>query len=87
MLKSVFSKVADQLKVRKFIKKRLQHRCFPVNISKFLGTTILKNICEQLAFLTRPIITVYHSDAWGRGISPPLFMFLTSEELSNFKIS
>ena len=31
-----------------FIKKRLQHRCFPMNIAKFLRTTILKNICERL---------------------------------------
>ena len=31
-----------------FITKRLQHRCFPVNITKFLRTDILKNICERL---------------------------------------
>ena len=31
-----------------FIKKRLQHRCFPVSIAKFLRTPILKNICKQL---------------------------------------
>ena len=31
-----------------FIKKRLQHRCFLVNIAKFLRTPILKNICERL---------------------------------------
>ena len=31
-----------------FIKKRLQHMCFPVNIGKFLRTRILKNICERL---------------------------------------
>ena len=30
------------------IKKRLQHKCFPVNILKFLKTPILKNICERL---------------------------------------
>ena len=29
-------------KVCKFIKKRLQHRCFTVNIVKFLRTTILE---------------------------------------------
>ena len=29
------------------IKKRLQHRCFPVNIAKCLGAPILKNICER----------------------------------------
>ena len=27
---------------------RLQDRCFPVNIAKFLSTTILKNICKRL---------------------------------------
>ena len=31
-----------------FIKNRLQHRCFSVNIAKFLRTSILKYICEQL---------------------------------------
>ena len=31
-----------------FIKKRLQHRCFHVNIAKFIRTPILKNICEWL---------------------------------------
>ena len=31
-----------------FIKKRLQPRCFPVKFSKFLRTTILRNICERL---------------------------------------
>ena len=30
------------------IKKRLQHKCFPVNIVKFLRTPILKNIFIQL---------------------------------------
>ena len=29
-------------------KKRLQHRCFPVNIAKFLRIPILKNIKESL---------------------------------------
>ena len=31
-----------------FIKKRLQHRCFPANIAKFLKALVLKNICELL---------------------------------------
>ena len=34
--------------IKSFMKKRLQHRCFPVNIAKFLRTPILKNICERL---------------------------------------
>ena len=36
-------------------KKRLQHRCFPVNIAKFLRTRILKNICGLLLL----IIVIY----------------------------
>ena len=35
------------LKASNFIKKRLQHKCFPVNAAKFLRTPILKNICER----------------------------------------
>ena len=31
-----------------FIKNKLQHGCFPVNIVKFLRTHFLKNICERL---------------------------------------
>ena len=31
-----------------FVKKKLQHKCFPVNIGKFLRTPTLKNICERL---------------------------------------
>ena len=31
-----------------FIKKRLQHRCFPVKFVKFLRKLILKNICERM---------------------------------------
>ena len=30
------------------LKKRLWHRCFPVNFTEFLKTPILKNICERL---------------------------------------
>ena len=36
------------LKACNFIKKRLQHKCFSVNIAKFTRTFVLKNICEQL---------------------------------------
>ena len=42
-----FNKVAD-LEACNFIKKRLQHRCFPVNIAKFLRAPILKNTCQRL---------------------------------------
>ena len=44
VLKSLFNKVTG-LKACNFIKRNLQHRCFLVNIVKFLRTPILKNIC------------------------------------------
>ena len=46
MLESLFNKVAG-LQAWKFVKKRLQHSCFPVNNAKSLRTPILKNICER----------------------------------------
>ena len=36
------------VKACNYIEKRLQHRCFPVNIAKFLITPVLKNICRWL---------------------------------------
>ena len=42
-----FNKVAG-LKACNFMKKRLQHRCFPVKFAKFLRTHILSNINERL---------------------------------------
>ena len=46
VLELLFNKVG--LEVCNFIKKRLQHRCFLVNIAKFLRTFILKNILKGL---------------------------------------
>ena len=46
MLESLFDKVAG---LQTFIKKRLQHSCFPSRFTKFLGTVILKNICKHSA--------------------------------------
>ena len=40
VLEPLFNKVAG-LKAYNFIKKKLQHRCFPVNITKFVRTTFL----------------------------------------------
>ena len=31
-----------------FLIKLFQRRCFLVNISKYLGTSVLKNVCKQL---------------------------------------
>ena len=43
MLQSVFSKIAGE-QACNVIKRRLQHKCFPVKIPQFLRTPILKNI-------------------------------------------
>ena len=37
--------------VKNFIKKRLQHRFFPVKFAKFLRTPILKGMCKRLLLL------------------------------------
>ena len=51
MLESHFNKVAD-LKACNFIKKRLEHRCFLVNIAKFIRTAFcMKDIRWLLLFL------------------------------------
>ena len=49
MLELLFKNVAG-LKACNFIKKRLQRRCFLVNIAKFLILLFSKNICERLLF-------------------------------------
>ena len=49
------------LKACNFIKKRLQHRRFPVTIAKFLRLPILKNICERWQLL----FVVSYSDETG----------------------
>ena len=44
MLEPFFNKVAG-LKACNFIKKKLQHKCFPVNIAKYLrAPTIVEKI-------------------------------------------
>ena len=55
VLESLFYKVGGY---QAFIKKRLQHWCFPVNFAKFFKTPIFKNICERLLliYLCLPII-------------------------------
>ena len=41
-----------RLKVCNLIKKRLQHRCFPMKSEKFIGTPIVKSIGERLLLYT-----------------------------------
>ena len=48
---SLFFKKIVVLKACDFIKKRLQNRCFPVNIAQFLRIPFLKNICERLLLM------------------------------------
>ena len=42
-----------------FIKKGLQHRCFPVNIAKLLRTTISKNIWKMFGYKKKSL-KCYH---------------------------
>ena len=43
VLQSLFNKVSGFIKNVNFIEKRLQHRCFSVNIAKFLRTAFSQN--------------------------------------------
>ena len=47
MLAFIFDKVTD-LKAGSYIKKRLHHRCFPVNIATFLGTAFIMELFQWL---------------------------------------
>ena len=48
----VLESLLKKLLACNFIKKRLQHTCFPVKFTKFLRTPILKNSCERLLLQT-----------------------------------
>ena len=50
-LESLFSKVVS-LEVYKFVKKKLQHRCFPLNITTLLRNVYLKNTTRGFIFST-----------------------------------
>ena len=47
VLEFLFNKVVG-LQICNSFKKRLRHKCFPVNLTKLLITPILKSICERL---------------------------------------
>ena len=47
-----------QAQVCKFIKKKLQHQCFPVKLPKFLRISYFKNICERLVLFVSPQNTI-----------------------------
>ena len=43
--------------LKNFLKKRLQHRSFPVKFAKFLKASILKNLCERLPLKKEGVLT------------------------------
>ena len=47
--------------LNKVIEKRLQHKCFPVKLVKFLRTLILKNNCERLLLSFRTYLRTFSS--------------------------
>ena len=38
----------EKIQPATLLKTRLQYKCFPVKVAKFLGTLVLQNICEGL---------------------------------------
>ena len=59
-LKSLFNKV-PVLQACKFIKKKLQQRCFPVNIAKFLRRAFF---IEHFWWLLLPFTTTFQNYYW-----------------------
>ena len=76
MLESLFNRVAG-LKASSFIKKRLQHSCFPLNIAKFLRTPTLKNIYKRL--VQESCSLLLDKDALFPQLSEWIFRVLTKE--------
>ena len=76
VLESLFNKVAS-LEAYKLMKKRLQRRCFPVNIADFLSKFYLKNTTGG-CFCTwnSPGIRLYKSGNWWNIFSIKYFMSL-----------
>ena len=40
--------ILEGLRLETLLKKRLCHKCFPMNFAKLLVTPIFKNICERI---------------------------------------
>ena len=59
---SFFNKVAG-MRPATLLKKRLRHRCFPVNFAKFLRTSFLKNTSGRL-LLDQISVTTCHCVSW-----------------------
>ena len=76
VLESLLNTAAG-LQTCNFIKKRLQHWCFPMKFATFLRTSILNNICERLLLFVSPQNTIANS----RGA------FALNETLTKSKVS
>ena len=79
LCRSLFFNQNVGLQAYNFIKKRLQHRCFPDNAVKFLRITILKNICERLLVKVFPFMLVWSFPAWTNNITS----YIRNEDVSS----
>ena len=84
LLESLFNRVAG-LKASSFIKKRLQHSCFPLNIAKFLRTPTLKNIYTRL--VQESCSLLLDKDALFPQLSEWIFRVLTKEFTSRILVN
>ena len=82
---SVFFNKIRGLRPINLLKKRLQHRCFPVNIAKLLRTAILKNVCEGL-FLYFKILQINFFEKWKIGRSKTWKSRKNYSEFSYFQL-
>ena len=79
-MEPLFNKVAG-LHTSNFIKKRLQNRCFPMNIAKFSRTPILKNICEGLLLTVSLRISLTLFEWWYYSVVSLDFQFISETAL------
>ena len=82
-----FNKVAG-LRDKTLLKKRLWHRCFPVNFAKFLRTPFLQNTSRRLFLdLVKYISSnpIYRSCVILVPYPSPIFLHASSEEISSFE--
>ena len=66
---NLFCNEVAGLRPATLLKRRLQHRYFPVNIAKLLRTPILKNICERLFLYFRIVKKKIYFEKWKNGKS------------------
>ena len=77
-----FIKKSGGREASNFIKKRLQHRCSPLNIRTFLRALILTNICKRLLLNFLLLFPVFSSTySWGTSVGKPAFWY------TNLKLS